>query len=322
VAIGNAAVLAAACVITALVFAPYAQNVALRELLIFSGGLVLMLAINLLLLRRALGPLRELTAFARRIDPLEPGLRLQVTGGDSEASELADAFNDMLDRVERERRESAHRQLAAQQEERRRISRELHDEIGQSLTALSLHLARISGAPEAERDEELVVAEETAFRLIEDVRTLAQSLRPDVLDNLGLTSALANLLERLSAQTGLQVRWQLAKDLPPLGDNTELVLYRVAQEALNNVVRHANARQVELTLAREDGLVCLSVTDDGDGIPPTQLDAGPAGLGSGIRFMRERALLVGARVTVRAGAGGGTEVSLKVPLEGERPVGE
>ena len=105
-AIGNAAVLAAACTITALVFAPSVEDVALRELAIFSGGLVLMLALNLLLLRHALAPLRELTQFARRIDPLEPGHRLEIGGGDSEAAELAAAFNEMLERLEAERRDS------------------------------------------------------------------------------------------------------------------------------------------------------------------------------------------------------------------------
>src|SRR3954452_13770618 len=111
VAIGNALVLAAACTITALVFSPAVSNLAVREFAIFAGGLALMLGVNLLLLRAALAPLRELTAFARRIDPLEPGHRIEVAGGDSEATELAAAFNDMLDRLAAERKQSIVRAL-------------------------------------------------------------------------------------------------------------------------------------------------------------------------------------------------------------------
>jgi len=123
-AIGNAAVLAAACAITAFALAPRAEDIALRELAIFVGGFVVILALNLLLLRRALGPLRQLALFARTIDPLEPGPRVEIAGGDSEASALATAFNEMLERLEVERRDSVRRALAAQEGERLRVAQE------------------------------------------------------------------------------------------------------------------------------------------------------------------------------------------------------
>ena len=152
-AIGNAAVLAAACTITALVFSPSAADVAVRELAIFVGGFALILAFNLLLLRRALAPLRQLTAFARRIDPLEPGNRLDVGGGDSDAAELAAAFNEMLERLETERRDSVRRALAAQEGERLRVAQELHDGVGQSLTGVVLQLGRAArDMPEPSRE--------------------------------------------------------------------------------------------------------------------------------------------------------------------------
>jgi two-component system sensor histidine kinase UhpB len=279
--------------------------------LTLAAGALLMLVVNWVLMRRTVKPLLRLASVMERVDPLEPGRRVEVDGAGGEVAVVAEAFNDMLDRVEFERRESGRRQLAAQQEERRRIARELHDEIGQSLTALSLHLDRIAAAPPAQRDGELAVAQRTASSLIEDVRSLAQSLRPDVLDNIGLASALANLLERLRAQTGLNVQWQLSRDLPPLHPDSELVCYRVAQEALNNAVRHAQASTIRLQLAPADGGVRLEVSDDGRGTPADVLGGRRAG--NGIRFMRERALLVDARLSVRSRPGQGTQVTLSIP---------
>src|SRR3954449_10610702 len=195
VAIGNAAVLAAACTITALVFSPAVSNLALREFAIFAGGLALMLGLNLLLLRAALAPLRELTAFARRIDPLEPGHRIEVAGGDSEAAELAAAFNDMLDRLEAERKDSVGRALAAQEGERLRVAQELHDGVGQTLTGVVLQLGRVARDLPEPWLPGVSEAQETAR---EEVRRIARRLRPEALDDLGLASALHVLGERVA----------------------------------------------------------------------------------------------------------------------------
>ncbi len=306
VAIGNAAVLAAACVITALVFAPSAQNVALRELLIFSGGLVLMLTINLLLLRRALAPLRELTSFARRIDPLEPGLRLEVTGGDSEAAELADAFNDMLDRLEAERRESVGRALAAQEGERLRVAQELHDGVGQSLTGGVLQLGRVARDIEPSAKPGVVEAQETARDSLEEVRRIARMLRPEALDDLGLASALRVLGDRVAEPSGLAVDVYVQPGLS-FNPEEELVLYRVAQEALTNVARHSSARRAEVRLARQGGRPRLEVDDDGEGFPADTRE------GSGVLGMRERAVLVGGTLKLNSSPLGGARVTLELP---------
>jgi two-component system, NarL family, sensor histidine kinase UhpB len=299
-------VLAAACVITALVFAPSAQNVALRELLIFSGGLVLMLTINLLLLRRALAPLRELTSFARRIDPLEPGLRLQVTGGDSEATELADAFNEMLDRLEAERRESVGRALAAQEGERLRVAQELHDGVGQSLTGVVLQLGRVARDIEPSAKPGVVEAQETARESLEEVRRIARMLRPEALDDLGLTSALLVLGDRVAEPSGLAVDVYVQPGLA-FNPEEELVLYRVAQEALTNVARHSSARRAEVRLALQGGRPRLEVDDDGEGFPPNTHE------GSGVLGMRERAVLVGGTLKLNSSPLGGARVTLELP---------
>ncbi|MDA0179128.1 HAMP domain-containing sensor histidine kinase [Solirubrobacter phytolaccae] len=306
VAIGNAAVLAVACVITAFVFAPSETDIALREFAIFLGGLASMLAINLLLLRRALGPLRELTSFARRIDPLEPGLRLQVTGGDSEATELADAFNDMLDRLEAERRASVGRALAAQEGERLRVAQELHDGVGQSLTGVVLQLGRVVRDVDEGARPRVVEAQETARESLEEVRRIARRLRPEALDDLGLASALHVLGERVAEHTELRVDVHVQPSLE-FGADEELVLYRVAQEALTNVARHAGAKRAEVRLERAAGRSRLEVDDDGSGVP------GEAQEGGGVLGMRERAVLVGGTLKVARSPLGGTRVTLELP---------
>jgi two-component system sensor histidine kinase UhpB len=306
-AIGNAAVLAAACTITALVFSPKAEDVAVRELSIFAGGLALMLAINLLLLRRALAPLRQLTAFARQIDPLEPGNRLDVGGGDSDAAELAAAFNEMLERLEAERRDSVARALEAQEGERLRVAQELHDGVGQSLTGVVLQLGRAArDMPETSR-ERVLEAQETARDSLEEIRRIARMLRPEALDDLGLASALLVLGERVAEHSELEVAVHVQPGLPELGGEAELVLYRVAQEALTNVARHAGARRATVNLALSGGRPRLEVDDDGRGFPNGVPEGG------GVRGMRERAVLIGASLRIGPSPLGGARVTLDLP---------
>jgi two-component system sensor histidine kinase UhpB len=301
VAIGNAAVLAAACTITALIFSPRVDDVAIRELAIFAGGLALMLALNLLLLRRALAPLRELTLLARHIDLLEPGRRLVVSGGDSEAAQLSAAFNDMLERLEAERRDSVGRALAAQEGERLRVAQELHDGVGQTLTGVVLQLGRVARHVPADAHDDVVEAQETARGSLEEVRRIARRLRPEALDDLGLASALRVLGERVAEHSGLQVDVHVQPGLD-LGADTELVVYRVAQEALTNVARHAGASRAEVRLGRSR----LDVDDDGRGFPVNRPEGG------GVRGMRERAVLIGATLRITSSPLGGSRVTLEL----------
>jgi two-component system, NarL family, sensor histidine kinase UhpB len=306
VAAGNAAVLAAACTITALVFSPHVSNVALRELSIFLGGLALMLGLNLLLLRRALAPLRQLTQFARTIDPLDPGPRVTISGGASEVSELAGAFNEMLDRLEAERRDSVGRALAAQEGERLRVAQELHDGVGQTLTGVVLQLGRAARHVPPDAQEGVLEAQESARDSLEEVRRIARRLRPEALDDLGLASALRVLAERVAEPAGLEVDVHVQPGLPALDPDAELVVYRVAQEALTNVARHAAARRAHVRLELAHGRPRLEVSDDGRGLPDGEE-------GGGIRGMRERAVLIGATLKLADGRGGGTCVTLELP---------
>lgn len=301
----NAVVLVVA---TALLLGPVTVStpVLLTEAAVLVGGLAAMLIANAALLRMALAPLQRLTRAMATIDLLRPGQR-PAAEGRGEIVDLIATFNTMLDRLESERATSAARALSAQEAERHRIAQELHDEIGQTLTAVLLDLKHVADqAPPALRDE-LHQTQETTRTSLEEIRRIARRLRPGVLDELGLVSALKALTSEFRTPK-LSVRHRLAADLPSLGHDRELVVYRVAQEAVTNAARHAGARHVDLSLRRTPGGVELRVRDDGRGL-------GQAAEGAGIRGMRERALLIGAGLALERGPDGGTEVRLTVPTD-------
>jgi two-component system, NarL family, sensor histidine kinase UhpB len=307
----NAAVVVGACVVTILVLSPgKIHSFAASEAIVLAGSLLLVVVINLVLLRRALHPLEALTALARRVDLTRPGQRVPVGHYKSEVSELATTFNEMLARLENERRDATRRVLAAQEGERLRIAQELHDEVGQTLTAVLLQLGRSARHADPKLGAELLETQETARASLEDVRRISRELRPEALDDLGLSSALVALTERFAQSAGLNVRRNLDRELPPLSEEAELVIYRVAQEALTNVARHADTDRAELSLTASNGHLTLRVADSGKGFDPAKSEGG------GLRGMRERAVLVGASLAVTRRPRGGTEVRLSVPVNG------
>jgi two-component system, NarL family, sensor histidine kinase UhpB len=267
-----------------------------------------MLTANLLLLRPVFAPLGRLVRRMRTVDLLRPGQRLAESGG-GEVAELVRAFNEMLERLESERRASGGHALAAQEAERLRIARGLHDEVGQALTAVLLQLDSLSepGSPAyaADVDE----AKRTVRRALEEVRRIAQELRPAMLEHLGLVSSLTELARRFADVSGLEVRRRFDTDLPPLSPDAELAIYRVAQESLTNVARHAGASSVDVVLEAGSTSVTLRISDDGRGIAR---GGSPNGHG-GLRGMRERAILVGGALAIKPGRRGGVEVRLEVP---------
>ena len=304
----NAAVLATATLVLVLSPITVSFPIALAELIALAGGLAAMLVLNLVLLRRAFGPLARLTTVMGEVDPLRPGERAAIDAADPEVAELTAAFNEMLDRLELERRDSARRALAAQESERLRIARELHDEVGQTLTAVVLQLDRVGRGAEPAVRHDLAEARETVRSSLEDVRGIARRLRPEALDDLGLVSALAALTNDMARRTGLRVERTIAPDLPPLGPEEELVIYRVAQEALTNVIRHAATGEARLALDVRDGQVELEVGDGGAGFEPERVAEG-----AGVVGMRERALLIGAELEVGSVPGAGTLVRVRLP---------
>src|SRR5919109_21348 len=219
----------------ALVFAPVTVSVppAAIELVVLALGLVCLLALNLALLRPAFRPLNELVETMRGHDPLSPGKRVRVDGGPAVVA-LAQTFNEMLDRLEAERRDSARRALLVQEGERQRIARELHDEVGQTLTGVMLQVEGLAGVIPDELQDQLDELRETARHGTEEVRRIARRLRPEALEDLGLQSALAALAAAIGEQARLRIERRLEPGLP-LSKEQELVVYRIAQEALTNV---------------------------------------------------------------------------------------
>jgi two-component system sensor histidine kinase UhpB len=271
-------------------------------------AVALVVLLNLFLLRRVVRPVQRLTALARTVDLSEPRPPLPDAEPSSEAGELALTFNEMLARLRAERREATGRVLAAQEAERLRIAQELHDQVGQEMTAVLLLLSRLQSRTPQELRGAVIEAQESVRASLEDVRQISIELRPEALDDLGLESALAVLCDRFAERSGLEVSCQLEEQLPELSPDTELVIYRVAQEALTNVVRHSGSDRATLLLQPEDGHIRLVVRDEGRGLESDQTS------GSGIRGMRERAALVGATLDVR-NENPGAEVRLTVPLD-------
>jgi two-component system, NarL family, sensor histidine kinase UhpB len=282
----------------------------LGQAVILFGGLLAMLAVQLLLIRRVLAPLRRLADQMHSVDLRQPEQRrIETTSRDSEITAFVETFNGMLERLADERHQSARKALGAQEAERLRTAHELHDEIGQSLTAVSLQVEQLAAAADPPTAARLGEVAELLQGSLDDIRRIVRKLRPEALDDLGLVNALIALTTRIARQTDVRLERQLGERLPSLSPEQELVVYRVAQESLTNVVRHSEATTARIALEGKDGILVLSVSDDGRGMPSAGASAG-----SGIEGMRERALLVGASLQIEPGPRGGTRVRLVMPV--------
>ncbi len=211
-----------------------------------------------------------------------------------------------------------------QEEERRRLARELHDGIGQTLTALANQLQRIlddaRGAGNLGLEQRLGDALDLTRGALHDTRELSRLLRPTLLDDLGLDAALNWLARTLAERTGLHIDLQSELDEQRLHPDVETLVFRITQEALTNVIRHAQARSAHVALERRGTTLLLRVEDDGCGLDPQALaEAERSGVSSGLRGMRDRAELFGGRVELRSTPRGGTTVQMTLALEPGEP---
>jgi two-component system, NarL family, sensor histidine kinase UhpB len=272
--------------------------------------------VNLWMLQRRFRPLESLIERIESIDPSEPAtLALGQSDPVTEVNRLSDSFNRLLDRIEDERRRSGQLAMRAQEEERRRLARDLHDEVNQALTAILLRLEALAQDTPPEHAPEVAELKRLVNQAMEELLTLARQLRPSALDDHGLVPAVEAQLKRFAASTGVEVRMRTAGDPNELPEVMQTAIFRVAQEALTNVGRHAGATVVELQLEEEDGRARLRVRDDGSGFDPGAIPrAGSEGPGAGLGLggMAERARLVGGELDVRSAPGGGTSVTLRV----------
>jgi signal transduction histidine kinase len=292
-------------------------------------ALVMVGVLWLVLRRVVIAPLRALERYAEAVSAGErpgaapPGARLE-----GELATLSDAMQHMvalldtryaqLEAAEASIHALASRLQATREEEKTRIARDLHDDLGQLLTAVQMELRwveeRLAEHPEAALANALTDHVVEAARLTEDtaksVQRIAADLRPSALDTLGLGAALQAEGRRFHERAGVPCAIAVEGDLPELAPDAATALYRVAQEALTNVARHAHASRVTVTLAARDAGLCLRVEDDGSGL------AGPAAgrHALGLLGMKERAAMLGGEVTFTPGAAQGTVVELRVPL--------
>jgi two-component system sensor histidine kinase UhpB len=288
------------------------------QFLILAMTLLFTFLLNTLLLRRRFEPLERLLAMMERVDLSRPGRRLDfdpdTAGVSTEIDRLAAAFNRMLERLERERRRSGEMVLQAQEEERKRIARDLHDEVNQALTALLLRIeAAAHEAPPRLRDE-LAETKRLANQAMGELLDLARQLRPTALDDHGLVAALRTHVREQDRRGSANVHFWADPTLGDLPTDVQVVIYRVAQEALVNAARHSGATRIEVSLERAGSIVILLVTDNGSGFA---FDEEAKGLG--LSGMRERALLVGGRLEMDSRPGKGTTVKLEVPVNRPEP---
>lgn len=295
-------------------------------------GLLLLFTVAAVFIAAELGILRGVRSLARVAQRLGAGdvaARVKAPHGHSEFSSLALAFNTMADSLAERHREAvdaqarlralASRLQVVREAEAARISRELHDEIGQVLTSLKIDLSRLPAhcANDQSRPcavvlkEEIGVMSQQIDAAVDFVRHISSDLRPGVLDKLGLTAALEWQARETEARTNLVIQMEADDIGPHLDERVSVTLFRIAQEALTNVVRHAQARLVEIDLVATEDAITLTVHDDGKGIATDSIESNES---VGIIGMRERAILVNGQLTVSGAPGQGTTVSVTVPL--------
>jgi two-component system sensor histidine kinase UhpB len=276
-----------------------------REIIVLALAVVATLAGNWLLLHRRFKPLDELISAMEQIDLADPHEHLarKALVDTAEVRRLDAAFRRMIARLEAERRAAGRAAIQAQERERRRIAQDLHDEVNQALTAVSLRLqASIEQAPPNLR-RELVETKRLSSQAMEELLTLARQLRPAILDDHGLLAALHSQVREFSDQTRLHATFNARGSLPNLTPEQQLVIYRVTQESLSNAAQHSCARTVDVELSFI-GRTVLRISDDGEGF------SGPRNGGLGLSGMRERALLVGGHLSIWSGPAQGTRVEL------------
>ena len=279
---------------------------ALSALIVGAGLLAVVLLSNVLT-----RPLRDVADGAQQIAAGDLAHRVPA-GRSDEIGQLAASFNDMAARVaERDAslRQLSKRMLSIQEQERVRIAREVHDELGQALTAMKIDIQQLSRRERA-LAEPLGDISRAVDNTVDLVRRIATDLRPSILDDLGVTAALEQQLRRLRESTGMQTTLTVAEE-PELDMLTGVTLYRIAKEALANVVRHAEATEVEIALAIDRDSAVLEIRDNGKGMSREQISGTHA---LGLLGMRERAELLGGSVTIDSREGEGTCVRATLPL--------
>jgi two-component system, NarL family, sensor histidine kinase UhpB len=291
-------------------------------LLFAAIGVVMSLAVNYWVLKAAFEPLESLERVATSVRNGNFSARTEpFRFSDPQLTRLAETFNQTLDELEQDReqiRNLASQVISAQEDERKRIARELHDDTAQVLFAQLLRVTAMKSSPNEDLRRTAEDLENFTVEAIEGVRRLALELRPPALDDLGLREALGDLAQRFSEQFAIPVQYTVIGLKDRLSSGVELVLYRVAQEAMTNIAKHAGATHVWLNLTREGDGVTISILDDGKGFDPTsRSDRDGRGLGLGMFGMEERVSLVGGTLEVSNNSPRGMRILATIPLNSD-----
>ncbi len=281
-------------------------------------GWLVSVILNFVVLQIAFRPLMDLGKVMKRVQTGERTLRASLTGVDPEADQLASTFNVMLEAIDEANRVRASQIIKAQEQERKRIARELHDETSQVLTSLLISLAVLEESiTTQEARDRITETRRLAHQTLRAIRNLSIDLRPSALDDLGLLPALRWYVKEYQQKTNIQVEFHTTgfKDRERLSPEMETALYRIVQESLTNVAKHAQAHKVTILLREEADAVDVTITDDGRGFDFEELQkTGDQDRGLGLVGMQERALLLDGTATVESKPGHGTVVQVHIPV--------
>lgn len=285
-------------------------------------GILLSLFVNYWIVKTALRPLHELREAVDRVEVRQANAQVSLTSdSDPDLSQLAVAISSMLNRMEGrtlQLRALSERAINAQEEERKRIARGLHDGIGQDLSMLIINLERLEAAVPVDASnlqERLAAARQAVIHTLEDLRQVVYDLRPTMLDDLGLGPAIRWYARANLEEAGIRVKFDGFDETMRLAPQLETTLFRIAQEAINNIVHHAEARLVVIRLGREGGHVGLHLEDNGRGFDVAKITGQALRLRRfGLMGLQERTELVGGEVTLDSTPGQGTCLHIRVPL--------
>jgi len=272
-------------------------------------------------------PLVELVALTKKVGQGDLDARARVWWGNDELARLAVAFNDMVANLQKAsdaRSELLKKLIQAQEEERRRIARELHDQTSQALTSLALGLRTLASCRDLEEVEARVKElRPLVARTLEEIHDLSLALRPSVLDDMGLEAALRRIAADCAAKCHLEVDFQtVGMKAVRLPAEVETTIYRVVQEALTNIVKHARATEVSIILERSGSHLTVIVEDNGIGFDLEAVWSQPlTEKGLGLQGMQERVNLIGGQLTIETAPGRGTTLYVHIELGEELMVG-
>ncbi len=293
---------------------PYATTMSLVSFITL--GWLVSVALNFVVLRIAFRPLTDLGKVMKCVQAGESTLRAPLTGVDPQADQLASTFNMVLEALDEASRQRASQIIHAQEQERQRIARELHDETSQVLTSLLISLAVLEESVETQEARERIAdTRALAHSTLRAIRNLSIDLRPSALDDLGLLPALRWYVKEYQKKCAIEVEFQATGLKQRLPAEMETALYRIVQECLTNTAKHANAHRVTIMLREEPERVFGRIVDDGRGFDYEALLKTPGQeLGLGLAGMHERAVLLDGTLDVHSVPGQGTTIEVNIPL--------